>query len=1844
MLSTRTRSGALPHTRAYTAAEEVCPDSQAWQNATSTERNHLLELKQALLDIPASDPQADYLHSWARRVGSLSLHDVPGGLHAPDTGLTAEALALHPFSEFCVPPITSPVPMPAPQVAPADFQPRGPRDLLYPWALQAIEDWMQAQLVDLHAYAASGGTAPRTHNKVLALSQSAFLPPARGIIWDLRGDVPTPLDFAAPINTHLNLDRILGELHDFPDKALLSYLKHGVQFHLDVDLSITLIPHLTSYATGLESIERELSELVKDGYYDLFDKLPFLPIRMNAEGSTPRKHEPARVRRIIDGGAPRQPVFDNDDRLVVSLNDAAKGATSCHKDEHTARLEADTVPGCSPAPQLEYNPPTMPERSHHWPPEKKPRVADLCNDAAIIKHLADQLGEPCFMFLDDFRSYFWQMRLHPSVLWLTTFLSRSPDTDQWAVIVENVLAMGLYMSSNVAQRNSHAILYTFRKHMDAMEDAFEESDPRVLEWKAKRSTLHSAHVGEDTASQVAYEEKRRSLLQQHTGRFLTEAEIRSRLGTRWRNGRLWACHCYTDDPVIICCGVQRTIRALRLWHKITAGGNWLMAIEEKRQLGCSALVLGAQLHLSAGLVVIPPDKILRAIHGLTRLRRLQLQFHELASLLGLLEHMTVLTGAKRDRMYAMYLPLRQAHGPTDKVPRHPMLLAQATRWLTLLRSNMGCHFSSVATPLTKIAHPVPLGTQQFHLHSDAAKEGAPVPGLGGFMHGFWWNYPLTEALLLVDIPQLEFMAGAVNIIVFHHYFLDQLQEASPEADIVVHVDSMASAQALTAASSASPTMMHIHQRLMDTAAFQSIQSRLWVGHEWGPANIASDAVSRGLSHTLHRLCAQLHITAVQLDLPEVALEFIHDVVSFFHELHRLTHGASGFPAPDAGEPPLPPLPAGPAATSPLSTADPSEGPHQDYAGEHSLQGDGPFGDTPSLQQPLRSVATSLLSSSPPSDAPHQDYLGEHSLQGDGPTVDTLACGGVTAARAFFWQSPLTSSDLACLASTCPPALSSATPSDCPHQDYLGEHSRQGDGPKGTKRSRQDEVVAELSAITQRFRGVLQVDDMIYGQGSVPSIAHIAECLCLCHPVLPSESIDLVLAMSHAQRRHVEHQANMAQQLVEHLRHTTRRYHDVTGATPRAETRQYAATVYSEIQAFRQCFPLSAAEASEFLPYLTPGSRDRLPHYAASARLWVHNLRARAHLRHTWLRAFPAANRDDLSNLQRTYNEVITEPWPPTGQPESEVIDMAMMVYNKPRDWAVRFVARLNWRDRRIIGSGQRLLPGMAELIMQHPLPLSLTDPLELNDPAEAPHQDYAGEHSRQGDGPGLPPTAPPRINRPSIHTAHIGPAPRVDRTALIRLLADDTSAAAVRPTDWAQVEKWCDLNAAYHAAAFNSRTMAVDSGGWRKYWVPFCRRLNTPAFRRDPTAAQPGNKYFVREVALFTWFLLYVWEHIRPRRRSDKQAKPSSIYNVLQQVRRTHKRHNLGHCLPPVSAVINTIKGMTKWFVSVHGAEALLPHRKEPLPMDVISAILRLTTNEMMVAMRCNCEHAAMAFQAFLALLCISGFRKGDICPPPHERHGPQHASWASVVWMVEGMPEITCPSAAQTRLLLSTERTTYMAITSSVMKNDPDSTRFGSNYIYTRLVQHDATNTAWKMLLLEAKQSFPSRAARHGTPLFGPSWGESFSHSALDTYHLRVLQQVSARYPEVLPRHTIIRYSLHSYRISLAVRLVALTRPDGSRAVDNDTVKHMCRWLSDESLKVYARIGAEQYASLLERAAQVRVDTVQAKTLWEQVPYLDEDHKFQFMKELASTMREDTDTSQGDEEKVSASGPQQRD
>ena len=415
------------------------------------------DLKASLREVPTCDPQAEYLKSWYDCVSAPDLSEFPAELLESTLDYSDDALRLLELPEEYVPPVTQWSELAPAQVPPLGFEPSTVEHLLTHEAICQINQWIQRSMIDLARMQRLGEQAGRKYNKVLALGQDAFLPEARGIVWDLRRvneGVIVPLDFRRKIDTHWDLEYIWDNLKDYPDQELVSMLLQGVQYKADLDLQIVLLPHLISFGAGCKLIQKEVVEYTKSGWYSIHDFLPFLPMRNIPRGSTPRPGDAARPRPTSDGGAPRNPVFDSTGVPVVPLNVSSKG-------------EAD---------------------EHKWVPEVKPRIREIMTAIALFRYLAFHTKQQVLIMTDDEKVCFNQFALSPEELWKSNTLFRDERTNKPMWASERVMPFGIFPASGIAQRKAYAQMALVWIEFDRLEESVELCG-FLSRWKAQREEL-----------------------------------------------------------------------------------------------------------------------------------------------------------------------------------------------------------------------------------------------------------------------------------------------------------------------------------------------------------------------------------------------------------------------------------------------------------------------------------------------------------------------------------------------------------------------------------------------------------------------------------------------------------------------------------------------------------------------------------------------------------------------------------------------------------------------------------------------------------------------------------------------------------------------------------------------------------------------------------------------------------------------------------------------------------------------------------------------------------------------------------------------------------------------------------------------------------------------------------------------------------------------------------------------------------------------------------------------------------------------------------------------------------
>ena len=886
--------GAVSATPVLTLPYSPSSLPSAWPNQL-----HLLEcidlhLRRVLNSVPADHPHRAYLRSWVDQVDSSHNADIPFNVRGMrPTEFDNPVLVDAPFAAPMPTPSLPPPTFPGPQLC--AYHPRSLREILLPGAIRKLACAIRV-IVDALEHLRRGDELPARLRRQLApvvVGQEGFLPAAQGIVWDLRSRHPDghflPLDFAAPLPTHLNTTAYFEAIgDDYPDQSLRHQVRHGALFFANIELQIVICPHLLSLADGFSNVDKELRRLCSLGYVEFNSNeesvhvrarngdgdidselvtvaLGIIPCRCTPQGTRARKLEPDRPRRISDCGAPRKLCRDGSGVIAPSLNDAIG-----FKSE-------------------------LPDGTPKFPTEHKPRLIHAMRDCAILQSAARVWREPVLSFNDDTKDCFNQIFLHPSQIWMTSVLwlklTDVASDCRYTHVIEHVFGYGIGNASGFAQRLGNSLLHLVARRMDVVDAPFltseADADPSCAEWLRRRRALS--------------------------------------LSTGRNEARLYSCFIYTDDPVFQCVGFARFVRLLCCWREVTTMIGLRMAIAAKRQAGSSVLWTGLRLHATFGAASIPPSKRARAIGELKRMSEgKRMRLDDAQSLAGLLEHLLPWAAELRSAMYHFYYPHRAF---ASLGPQHPFLptdamMSQAALWIERLVERPGISVLAHVVP----NRPPPHAGSLLVMSSDAAKAGTPTPGLGGYMHGQAWYLPLLPADVAgereIPINVLEFIAIFGNFATFGPHI------PSGGTRLLALTDSLTSALVLARHSARAPLMQLVHLRLVALPSFRRLASVTEIAHVYGPANPLADAVSRGYFDTLAELCAQLHVALSWLPphasvvtlLEDVRLAILHDPaprrdhdeerprVNQFGKRYRgdvTGDGAAYLPPPTPSTPPAP---------------------------------------------------------------------------------------------------------------------------------------------------------------------------------------------------------------------------------------------------------------------------------------------------------------------------------------------------------------------------------------------------------------------------------------------------------------------------------------------------------------------------------------------------------------------------------------------------------------------------------------------------------------------------------------------------------------------------------------------------------------------------------------------------------------------------------------------------------------------------------------------------------------------------------------------------------------------------
>ena len=306
-----------------------------------------------------------------------------------------------------------------PPVQPSTLlEPQCPEDILepddygkfpdLPGAGDAISDFFD----DLWDDNFSKQELARRHHDTVCWGLERTVEAARGIIWDVTGSKPVPVNFVSTPPAKVRLDLWLDRFSGCDDQQLVSHLNHGVCSMADMDFNTMIAPPLLSMADGLHTMEPELDRLLEQGYLLEHSGCPTWPVTAVPNGAVPKKGSEV-WRRISDHGHSHSKIV-------------------------------------TPALQTVHSSSQLTKWKLPLPRELKPMHHDVADNICVLRYMGDILGWTLVQFSDDMKDWFYQVRQHTSQYWRSTFLFKRKGAPTVSHFQELVMGMGYMHTSNIA--------------------------------------------------------------------------------------------------------------------------------------------------------------------------------------------------------------------------------------------------------------------------------------------------------------------------------------------------------------------------------------------------------------------------------------------------------------------------------------------------------------------------------------------------------------------------------------------------------------------------------------------------------------------------------------------------------------------------------------------------------------------------------------------------------------------------------------------------------------------------------------------------------------------------------------------------------------------------------------------------------------------------------------------------------------------------------------------------------------------------------------------------------------------------------------------------------------------------------------------------------------------------------------------------------------------------------------------------------------------------------------------------------------------------------------------------
>ena len=722
----------------------------------------------------------------------------------------------------------------------------------------------------------------------------------------------TVFDWTVGFRSEFSTDDMMRMFDVKSDLELLSQLFDGTRYKAAPDRGLTLAPNLDSYASRAVQIAKELGSLAKMGRYvvrplyyveDAKDTgvwpTFFIPQTSISVGGVDQPYKPLKKRRVADASGAHVEVLARnrddgapDGEPYVSLNERygpmrpAAGQQVCEVPHRLTPF--GSLCDCCHVVLVRHSA----DGAHmwwgmlfcwrclegklwraleplKWHKEGKHRVHHIYRACAYLGAAADIVQEDLTVLEDDWKTQFWQFRVHPIELptstmyaWVELYSSQIA----WCHVAAYVNDMGKSPSSNITSSTSIHHVEVWKRNMVAI------AAPVI------------ATMGEEMNDMLDTRRERFGEMQ----------------------ALLWAAFAFTDDIILILVSAVLGALGAQEWDRISEVLKIQMSESDKRGCGTCPVHIGIRFVVNGGFGCAPPQKRVRALSGLrhaidgTLHHATPMRAKAFESNCGLVGYLVdalaidraLLRGIKRPLELAVFLDSEVTltwDGLANHLELEFLISARgAASFDTAVRDALLLAGKSTATQR--------IAARRIRMGSDACTDAAH-PAIYGMAECLAYVFPLTGAWLRLHVTVTESAGACLDFLVFPRRF--------PLALFCNETDASA-AHAMVLGRSKSPTLKKMYSLLRKDPYFQAAAQRSTSQQVSGIANMTRDAGSRGHVEALRTYSAAMKMNIVVVELSEHELGFMAAILEATLEIGEalLVHPEPGTAMDVSDEAPL----------------------------------------------------------------------------------------------------------------------------------------------------------------------------------------------------------------------------------------------------------------------------------------------------------------------------------------------------------------------------------------------------------------------------------------------------------------------------------------------------------------------------------------------------------------------------------------------------------------------------------------------------------------------------------------------------------------------------------------------------------------------------------------------------------------------------------------------------------------------------------------------------------------------------------------------------------------------------